>query len=264
MTTASRQVIIVLGATGGLGTAIARRIAEHGAQVILVGRRADALRLTAAAIGHDSTVETADVTDEGSLEALCSRVIAAYGRVDVVINAAGADERKPLLTHTRAEIQRLIDVNLLGAILVTRAFLPPMQARRNGVILHLGGFADGRLAFPYYTVDTATRAGLRGFVDAVNREIDGSGVTVTFFCPAPADTEAERPFHAIWREMGTSIVTPQAVAAAVFDAVRQRKRIAIMGWTVRAFAALNAVSPATADCLLLRRYKSILQRHLAG
>jgi len=184
--------------------------------------------------------------------------------VNVVINAVGYDVRKPFLDHTPEEIEALMATNLLGAIWTTRAFLPLLLRQQNGVIVHLGGFADGRLAFPFYTVDSATRAGVRGFVDALNREIEGANVTVSYFCPAPGDTDAERPYHPIWREMGMAISSPDAVAAALLRAVQRHDRIAIMGVGTRFFARLNSVSSSLADMLLMRGYRRILARHLGA
>ena len=90
------------------------------------------------------------LTDPDSLAALRADVLAAHGRVDVVVNATGYDVRKPLAEHTLDDLRRTLDVNLLGAMLLTQTFLPVID---DGVIVHLGGFADGRLAFPFYSAD---------------------------------------------------------------------------------------------------------------
>jgi NADP-dependent 3-hydroxy acid dehydrogenase YdfG len=256
------RIVVVIGATGGLGTAIAQAFIDLNAQVVLVGRNADRLYALAESLGGLAMPMTADITAPDDLNAVSQACRERFGRVDVVINAAGYDVRAPFADHKPDEIRRLLDINLLGAIWVTRAFMPVMLTQQSGVLLHLGGFADGRLAFPYYTVDSASRAGLRGFVDAVNREHEGSGVTVTFFCPAPSDTEAERPYHPIWREMGMVIATPEQVAQAVILAVNRRQRVSIMGVSTRLFAWLNSLSSSLADALLMRRYRVILKRFL--
>mgnify|MGYP003379065654 CR=1 FL=1 len=132
----------------------------------------------------------ADLTDPGSLAALRADVLAAQGRVDVIVNA-------------------VID---------------------DGVIVHLGGFADGQLAFPFYSADAASRAGLRAFAEAANRELALAGRTavVSFFSPSPAATGAERPFHPLWRSLGTAIVSPDTVASELVKAVNRREKVHIM------------------------------------
>jgi len=255
--------VVVIGATGGLGAAIAQAYARKGARIVLIARREERLHALAESIGRADTLTLgADITQPEDLSRAAHTIQARFGRIDVVINAAGVDVRGAFTNHTVEESRQLVEVNLLGAIWITRAFLPGMLEQKSGVIVHVGGFADGRLAFPFYTVDSAARAGVRGFVDAINREYENSGVTVTYFCPAPADTEAERPFHPIWRAMGTPIVTPEQVAAALIKTVDQRRRVAMMGAGTRVFAWLNSVSSWLADVLLMRRYREILREHL--
>jgi NADP-dependent 3-hydroxy acid dehydrogenase YdfG len=256
------KIVLVVGASGGLGAAIAAAFAAKGARLVLAARRPEALAPLAARLG--ATALAADLTDASSLSALRDAALAAHGRLDVVVNATGHDVRKPLATHTSDDLRRTLDVNLRGAMELTRLFLPAMD---DGVILHLGGFADGRLAFPYYSADVASRAGLRAFVESTNRELalEGRGARVAFFSPSPADTAAERPFHPLWRAMGTPIVPPERVAATVVGAVVRRRPFTVMGGPLtRAFAALNAVAPGLADALLMRRYGALLRRHFGG
>lgn len=256
------EVVVVIGASGGLGQAAALAFARRGAQLALVGRQADRLQAVAKQLPAGAEIITADVTDDDSVQRLSQMCEERFGRVDVVVNAAGTDVRAAFEAHTPANVQQLLNTNLLGAIWITRAFLPWMVRQHSGIIVHLGGFGDGRLAFPYYTVDSATRAGLRGFVDAINREYEGSGVTVTFFCPAPADTQAERPYHPLWRSMGMSIAAPEQVARELLQAVDRRQPVYIMGFSTRLFAWVNSLSSALADWLLMRRYRLLLRRFL--
>lgn len=254
----TEKTIVVIGATGGLGTAIARAFAAEGAALALAGRSRlpDADVVGAAIVSRHQ----ADLTDPESLAALRADVLAAHGRVDVVVNATGYDARKPLEDHTTDDFRRTLDVNLLGAMLLTQTFLPVIDG---GVIVHLGGFADGRLAFPFYSADVASRAGLRAFAEAANRELALAGRTavVSFFSPSPADTEAERPFHPLWRALGAAIVSPGKVAGELVKAVDRREKVHIMGgWTTRFFAALNAVSPHLADALVMKRYGTTMAR----
>lgn len=257
------QVVVIVGATGGLGAMFARAFAAEGARLVLVGR--DAAGLTARAAELNAHPFRADITAPEQLAAMRTFVHATFGRVDVVINATGVDVRKPLAAHTPDEIQRSVAVNLTGAILLTQTFLPLMQD--TGMIVHIGGFADGRLAFPYYSADVATRAGVFSFVEAVNRELklEGSPVSVAYFSPSASDTPAEQPFHPVWKEMGLAITPKEQIAAALLDAVARRKRIGIMGgWGTVVFAKLNAVAPKVADVLVLNRYGKVLKQFLAS
>lgn len=260
------EVVVIVGATGGLGFAFARAFADAGARLVLSGRDAGRLSSISAALGGDALTYMVELTDPTSVVALGDYVDTTCGQVDVVVNVTGVDVRKPFTGHDLADIRRTLDVNLAGAILLTHTFLGIMQGQGDGTIVHVGGFADGRLAFPYYSVDVATRAGLFSFVESLNRELmlEGSPVVVSYFSPSPADTEAERPYHPIWRKMGTRIVPQKQVAAALLDAIVGQRRVHVMGGPATVlFAKLNSVWPCLADALLLRRYGKILKQYFA-
>lgn len=252
------KTVLIVGASGGLGSVIAQAFSVEGASLALAARRS--LPAAGLAVKPADSTHIADLTDPASLAALRDEVLAAHGQVDVVINATGYDARKPLADHSLDDFRRTLEVNLLGVMLLTQTFLPIMES---GVILHLGGFADGRLAFPFYSADAASRAGVRAFAESVNRELalDHRPVVVSFFSPSPADTEAERPFHPLWEQMGTPIVSPEQVAAELVEAVARREKVHVMGgFVTRFFAALNAVSPALADRLMMKHYGEMMSR----
>lgn len=250
------NVVVLVGASGGLGSVIARAFAAEGAVLALAARRP----IDPAAFGPAATLHCADLTNPASLAALRDDVLAAHQRVDVVVNATGHDVRKPLEQHTVEDFHRSLAVNLMGAMLLTHTFLPVIDS---GVIAHLGGFADGRLAFPYYSADVASRAGLRAFIESTNRELALARrpVVVSFFSPSPADTEAEKPYHALWAQMGTLVVPPEAVARELLAMVARRQKVRIMGgWLTRTFAALNAAAPQLADILMMNRFGTSMSR----
>ncbi|PTL79241.1 SDR family NAD(P)-dependent oxidoreductase [Vitiosangium sp. GDMCC 1.1324] len=238
---------LVLGASGGLGEAIARALHREGASVGLVVR--DPVKVQVLATELAAPVLQADLTDAASLE----RAAASFGAFDLLINASGQDTRQSFASHTPEQLQRELAVNLAGPMLALRAFLPHLRER--GVALLLGGFGDGRLAFPYYTADVAARAGLAAFSEALNRELalEGRDIVVSYLCPEPADTEAERPFTRLWQELGTKVVAPSAVADFVLQSALARRKVAIMGRATALLSMINALSPALADLLALRR-----------
>jgi len=253
--------VLIVGATGGLGNAAVQAFTSAGARLMLAGR--DAEKLQQLRQQFSAPVFQVDIANPESVEALKNSVT----HVDVVINLTGVDVRKPLDSHSIEEIQRLIAVNLEGSIYLTRAFLPQMKLQQNGIILHVGGFADGRLVFPFYSVDAATRAGVSAFIESVNRELrlEKSHVRLIYFSPSPADTEAERPFHGIWREMGLRIEPPARVAEELLRAISTRRERYLMGGVVtEMFARLNSAFPRLADFLMMNRYGAILQKYLGG
>jgi NAD(P)-dependent dehydrogenase (short-subunit alcohol dehydrogenase family) len=242
--------VVVVGASGGLGASVVQALVREGAEVVALVR--DVHTIDA---GPHVTVDEIDLGDAASIEAAAARC----GAVDHVVCAAGVDVRKTLLAHSVDEIDRELTVDLRGPLLLTRAFLPVLN--HEGSFALLGGFADGRLALPYYAADVAARAGLAAFVESMNRELslEGASQRLTFVCPAPADTSAERPHAALWSKMGTPLVAPSVVANFVLQALLQRKNRAVMGWSTRALALLNAMSPTVADLLVVGRFGPLLR-----
>ncbi|HRE47363.1 MAG TPA: SDR family oxidoreductase [Aggregatilineales bacterium] len=253
--------VIIIGASGGLGGAYARAFAAEGARLTLAARTPTTLIDLAKEIG--GSVATVDLTNGEGLNSLRDQVVKTEGQIDVVVNATGFSPRKRLELLTDEEIQRTLNTNLLGAILVTRTFAPDMRRAGGGVIAHMGGYADGRLAFPFFSADVATRAGIMSFSEAVNREYRGTGVTVLFFSPSPAETEAEKPFHPMWRKLGQPVVPVEKVAAALLNAVAKKKKIHIMGGLLPVvFSRLNDIYPRLTEVAMINRYRGILARFL--
>ena len=255
------QGVIIIGATGGLGTAIAHAFADEGARLLLVGRDTERLEHLANEFAAPPTFHPMDLADPSSIEALGDFVRTAFGQVDVVVNAAGVDVRKSFDQHSPDDIRHTVDLDFVGPMLITRAFLPILRDQNRGALVHVGGFADGRLALPYFSVDVASRAGLAAFSEALNRELASTEIIVTFFSPSPADTETEREFHPLWRKMNLAIAPSQRVAKELLAAIVQHKRVHVMGGLATIlFAKINVAFPALADALMLNHYRKILRQ----
>ncbi len=191
-----RRIALVTGATGGIGEAVARRLAADGFRVCVGGRRAERLACLAAEVGGAAV--PFDVTDEGEVERArmaVERAGMAMERtrmtverpLDVLVNAAGVFDLAPV-TRTGAELlRRNLEVNLVGAVNVTRAFLAGMLAARSGLIVNVGSVAGWR-AFPENGAYAASKFGLRGFHEVLLEELRGTGVRACLLEPGAVDT----------------------------------------------------------------------------
>lgn len=261
----SGAAVVVVGATGGLGRAVCAAALRAGAAHVVVGARDVAAASTCAAElrsafpGASLTPLRCDLRDAAEVSAFvaaafdaCGPALSSHAR-SAFVNAAGVDVRKPLSAHSLADVDLSLSVNVRGAVLLTQAALVPLRAFC-GVVVHLGGFADARLAFPYYSVDAATRAAVRTFAEAANRELalTGRPAQVAIFNPPPADTTAERPFHALWRKMGARVEPPDRVAEALIrSALVGRRMVHVHSLDVALLSALNALCPTVADALYM-------------
>ncbi len=182
----TRRTALVTGATGGIGEAIARRLAGDGLRVFAGGRRREALERLAGEVG--GVAVPFDVADEGEV----GRARARVERIDVLVNAAGVFGLAPVVETGVELLARNLDVNLAGTINVTRAFLPGMLAAGSGLVINVGSVAGWR-AFPENAAYSASKFGLRGFHDVLLEELRGTGVRACLLEPGAVDTPIWNP-----------------------------------------------------------------------
>lgn len=184
------KVVLVSGAGSGIGRAAAVRLADEGAALVLVGRTARALLDTQAAIRTvRAEIRPTDVSDPASVESLAQEVLSRFGRLDILVNAAGINvTRRSLAEASDDDFQSVLNINLRGAFLLSRAFLPTMRSQGGGLIVHVGsdssirGNRFGGVAY------IASKFGLRGLAEAINAEERQSGVRVTLILPGEVNT----------------------------------------------------------------------------
>ena len=172
----SGKRVLLTGATGGLGHAIARELAGAGAHVILSGRRGEVLADLAKEISGD--VAPADLTDRAAVRDLA----AAHTDVDILVSNAGLSASGLIDTWTEEQIDRALDVNLRTAIVLTRTLVPHMVARGEGHIVFMSSLA-GKTPTAGSSLYNATKFGLRGFAGAIRAELHGTGVGVSAHLP---------------------------------------------------------------------------------
>ena len=250
------EIAIVTGASSGIGAATAQELGQRGASVVLAARRAAELEAHARAIseaGGDALAVRTDVADPADLASLVQRTLAAYGRVDVLVNNAGAGWFRPLALSPPEGMTGLVEVNLLGAMLLTRAVLPGMLQRRHGAVISVGSLS-GRVAMePLYS---ATKYGLRGFSLALRRQVAGSGVSVSLVSPGNINT-------AMTSHVAARMPEPGLVAAMIADLVRQPRREVVVPRKHYTIAFLEQMFPSMADLVHHQRHWSPVQEEEA-
>jgi NAD(P)-dependent dehydrogenase (short-subunit alcohol dehydrogenase family) len=254
---------VVIGASGGLGHALVKLLAVEGYRLVLAARSDnDAAALTGRSDGSAIYLR-ADVSDAASMKKLAASAFEHLGRIDTVVNLAGIAPRKAIEEYAADDVDMLLAINVKGPIFVTQAFVPGLRTQAGGAtIVHLGGCMDGRVALPYMSAYAATRGALANYVQGANRELAGTGVLLSFFGPAPSNTESESPFFDMWGKMGVALAEPDAVAREILDTVRKRRKEHVMGgWLLWVLTLANAMSPSLADAIGLRSFAKLIQQH---
>jgi NAD(P)-dependent dehydrogenase (short-subunit alcohol dehydrogenase family) len=210
--------ILVAGASGGIGLAVARRLAAAGARLVLVAR--SPAPLDAAARETGGTGVPGDVADGAFVDSLRSRV-AEEGSLDGLVHAAGAFDLAPIASTSPDMFRRMVDGNLTGPFLLIRAFLPAMLEAGHGHIVTIGSVA-GRVAFPGNGAYSASKFGVRGLHAVLDQELRGTGVRCTLVEPGATDTRIWDPLDPDGRDdlpSREAMLSGDAVADAVHFAL---------------------------------------------
>ncbi|WP_438480534.1 SDR family NAD(P)-dependent oxidoreductase [Oleiharenicola lentus] len=187
----SGQVVIITGASAGIGEATARRLARAGAQVVIAGRRLDRLETLAReldATGARALAVAGDVTSDADRRALVAATLEKFGRIDVLVNNAGYGTRGPVELVSVEAIRKNYETNIFSLIALTQLVIPRMRERRAGCIINIGSVA-GKIARPMSSIYDSTKHALEAITDGLRGEMKPFGVRVALIRPGLISTE---------------------------------------------------------------------------
>jgi NADP-dependent 3-hydroxy acid dehydrogenase YdfG len=255
----ANKVVLITGASSGFGADAARLFAREGCVVVLAARRLDLLTLLAEQIrlsGGQSLAVSLDVTGQSQIDKAIQTVLDTFGRIDILFNNAGFGRLDWLENlEPAADIDAQIDVNLRGLIQVTRAVLPYMLARRSGTIINMSSVA-GLIPAPMYSIYSATKFGIRGFTNALRREVASFGIHVCGIYPGPAVTEFSQRTgsdSAIKRNIkppGWIYMSSAYVARRVVGLAKHPRRTLLLPWWFGPLVAIDVLVPGWVDRFL--------------
>jgi len=212
-------IVVITGASSGIGRATAIAFARAGSTLVLAARREDRLRALAGEIedhGGRALVLRTDVTRDEDVAALRDGSLAAFGRCDVLVNDAGVPGGGPFAQASPERIELIVRTNLMGVLSVTKAFLPSMLASRRGHVVNVGSIA-GRVAIPGVAVYSATKHAVVAFSESLHAEVAAVGVLVTAVNPGLVRTEG---FPQVGLP-GVLLVRPERVADTIVRVARK-------------------------------------------
>jgi NADP-dependent 3-hydroxy acid dehydrogenase YdfG len=241
-------VALVTGASSGIGAATARRLAGAGASVALVARRSDRLQEVAAQIeqdGGNARVIVADITSRDGAQAATDETVAAFGRLDTLVNNAGMMLVGPFADSSDGDWERMIDINILGLLYMTKASIPHLiraaadEPRRTADIVNISSTA-GRIARAGAAVYNLTKFGVNGFAESLRQELQNHHVRVSVIEPGVVATELvshtrdDKLRGSIEAQMALiETLQPEDIADAVTYIVTSARRVAVNEVLVR-------------------------------
>lgn len=244
------KTILVTGATGGIGNAIVKQLAACEARLILVARQRDELNDVARRLkiaDNAGFTLQADIATEAGRETIRTALIALPRGVDIFIHCAGTTLFGFLEDNEPATIENLINTNVTASILLTRQMLPFMS-KNEGRMLLLGS-SFGELGFPGFTAYCASKFALRGFCEALRRELADSAIQIAHVAPRATNTALNsEPVVQLNNALGNRVDEPEVVAFAVMKLLHRKKLHDInLGWPEKLFIWINAIFPGLID-----------------
>lgn len=226
------KVVVITGASSGIGRALAYAFARRAAKVVLVARRDERLEAVQREIApytSDTLVIPADLSDDVQRRQVVARTLERFGRIDVLVNNAGIGLSGPLQAQPPDRVMQMLRLNLEATIRLTQLVLPYMLEHNRGYILNMGS-GLGRTAMPMYTTYCATKYAIAGFSDALRRELDRTGVYVTLALPGWVRTEMLDPeMEDLVRRYGYRVGDPDQVAEQIVLGLVHGRREIILG-----------------------------------
>ncbi|KVV41436.1 oxidoreductase [Burkholderia territorii] len=236
----ANKVVVITGASSGIGEATAKLLASQGATVALAARRLDALQRVAAEIrgkGGQASVHQVDVTDQEQVNRLISDVVSQHGRVDVMVNNAGLMAIAPLSLRRTDEWDRMIDVNIKGLLYGVAAALPVFEKQQSGHFVNIASVVGLKVFSPGGTVYSGTKFAVRAISEGLRHEVGGN-IRTTVISPGAIDTELKfgsghddsRNFVVDFYKMS---IPAEAIAQAIAYAIQQPSSVDVNEIVIR-------------------------------
>lgn len=251
----SEQVVVIVGASSGIGRATALAFAERGARVVCAARGVQALDTLVREIGPDRALAVpTDVADPAAVRALAAAAEQRFGRIDTWVNNAAVGVWGRVEEITDEEFDRVMRVNFLGQVHGVRAALPALRRAGGGVIIGVAS-VEGVRSVPLHAPYTASKFALRGFYDCLRMELaqQGDPIAVSTILPASVDTpffEHSRSRLGALPKPPPPVYAPEVVAGSIVRAAEHPRREVPVGGAAVAFSLAQRLSPALTDAVM--------------
>ncbi len=255
------KVVLVTGASGGIGRAIVNSLAEQEACLIITGRNQKALdEITQSVLGKGGICQSvaADLTTTEGLLAVERAVKKSTntetgGQLDVLINNAGVSEFDAFDGNNGMSIESMMQINLVSPMRLTQQILPYLKTSDRGLIVNMGS-TFGSIGYPGFTSYCASKFGLRGFSESLSRELADTTVGVLYFAPRATQTAINsQQVMEMNVALGVKSDSPEWVAGQVINAIQKEHRRVYLGWPEKLFVRINALLPGVVASSIIKQ-----------
>ena len=261
------QVVLITGASSGIGKQLAVDLAERRAVVVGCGRSIARLKESLKEVRRHSPSSAmigCDVSDLEQVRGMVATVLADYGKIDVLINNAGVGMRRPFVDSELGAVEEMIRINFLGAAYCAHAVLPSMIARKTGHIVNISSGA-GKIGTLNMSAYCASKFALNGWSESLYHELRPLGVKVSVVCPGPVRTEFNREFRDTEpKSPPRLLVTPEAVSREIIKVIEKNKFEVITPRWLAFLCALERHMPNLFRVLAQRKFRHYITGPLAN
>jgi short-subunit dehydrogenase len=254
---------LITGAAGGIGGEIAAELLARGAAVLLVDRDAAALARAAqrlAEFGDRVGTLVVDLTSATDRQRLCIEAASWRGGINVLVNNAGINHFCMFEDQPPEQVDLAVAINVLAPIHLCRGLLAHLRRQPQARILNTGS-VFGAIGYPGYAVYSATKFAVRGFTEALRRELADTHIGVHYVAPRATRTGINTSaVERMNQELGVTMDSPEAVARAVCNMLEDGRAESVLGWPEKFFARVNGILPRVVDGAL-RKQLAVIRRH---
>lgn len=250
--------VLLSGASGGIGWAIAEQLAKAGAKLLLLGRNEKKLLELQQSLPGDHHIIVADLNTKegrGQIANSCQQ----HG-LDLWVNAAGVLDFQLFDDQNSDRVEQMLLTNLVSPILLTQSLLPLLQQRKDATIVNIGSIF-GSIGHPGFAAYCASKFGLRGFTEALQRELADSGIRVLYLAPRATHTDLNSmAVTALNEALGNRVDSPQKVAQELMNILASKRKLRYMGWPENLFVRINGLFPGVVHNALVKKL-AIIRHH---
>lgn len=254
--------VLLTGAAGGIGRVMAKRLVVSGAHVLLVDRDARQLEelLGQFAFAADRVaIHVADLTSTAARAQLCEAARSWHGGINVLINNAGLNPFALYEDLAPEQIDLTLAINLLAPMHLCRDLLPQLRTQEAATIINVGS-VFGAIGFPGYVAYSTTKFAIRGFTEALRRELGDSSIAVKYLAPRATRTSINSPaVQEMNSRLKVAMDPPERVADELIRLLERRRHSVVVGWPESLFVKINALVPGIVDRSIRRQLATIRQ-----
>jgi short-subunit dehydrogenase len=258
----ANKVVLITGASMGIGRCLAIDFAKLGATVVGCARNKEQLEQTLneiQSIGPAARMVPCDVSDREQVDAMFGEILGSFGRIDILINNAGVGMRIPFADASMEAIEQVMRINYFGMVYCTHAVLPSMIAKKYGHIVNISSVA-GKVGTLNLSGYCASKFAMNGFSASLHHELKPFGIHVTVICPGPVRTNFSRSFASTKpKSPAFLMLEPQTVSRLAIRAIARKKFEVVMPWSLALFCRAVGIAPNLFQAIggrAFRRYVS--------